>query len=177
MTVTLPRPPGVLEPRVDEIFSELGQAAIALEWRIADNPQGGGPVASFERLWGWAESGKWVPGSEFVEVINQDIEVFGGQFAGRRVGEQAPAVTLRALPKLRWEVESDDAELVKSLRVAYPKAISLPKGGFSIPHGSTNMRLQRERARAPALEEGAGKPRRDNLDELMGDGPAEEELD
>jgi hypothetical protein len=171
MTVMLPKPPGVLEPGLAAVLHEMGPTVSTLEWRVADSPQGGGPVAAFDRLWGWAESGTWVAGRDLMEVVNQDIDVFGGEFFARRVGGQATAVTLRAIPKVRWDVQSDDPALVKALRAAFPGGVSLPKGGFTIPHGSVNARAKKERELALAADERARRPRRDNLDELLGGGP------
>ena len=165
----------VLEPGIAEILKEMGPKVKALEWRVGPDPSGGGPAEPFDQLWGWAERGEWVEGRALVEVVNQDLEVFKGEFFARRPGEQAAAVALRASHTAGWEVEAADASLVARLRVAFPGAVALPKGGFRIPPGSLNARAEKQRARALAREERARKPRRDNLDELLDPRPAANE--
>lgn len=134
------RPRRLLEPEFWEVIQAMGPKAETLEWRIGEHAEGNGPAEPAGRLFGWGDSGQWVPGKAFVAVAVEGVELWGGKVSARRAGAKSAAVTMRPFAGKGWQVEADDPSLVRDLREAFPGAVSLKTGGFRIPHGSRRSR-------------------------------------
>jgi len=55
-----------------------------------------------------------------------DVQIIDGVLEGRRFGDEAPYVIVRAVDSSWWDVESEHSELVDAARAKFPDAFDQP---------------------------------------------------
>lgn len=114
----------------------MGPEVAALEWRVGPHPEGAGPAEAADQIFEWADTGQWLPGADLLEVLDLEVELYGGEISGRKVGATAASVTVRARFKVGWEVETANGAIIAALKREFPAASPLESGGLRIPTGS-----------------------------------------
>jgi hypothetical protein len=103
-------PRGFLAFDLRDIAHCLGEEFLRRQWQ-AEDLECMGPLAyELESLGGAPEL---VSGSRLKEIADGVTQVIWGTFYGRRPGEDAPSLVIKAIDSTLWEVWGDDATIAR----------------------------------------------------------------
>ena len=105
---------GCLAFDLADLLSLLGDAAAESRWVCTVEAIVSKPGVKYLD---WALAGKHVyEGAVLFQLANNTLQVHDGRFEAFREGDDSPWVTLEAFDTTWWEVSSQDAKLVDSIR-------------------------------------------------------------
>src|SRR5438105_3128206 len=99
---------------LSDILRLLGPAAADAEWEISGVECVGGAAA--EELHRLAKARARVAGQTLLSLAAQVTQTIDGVFTGFRAGEQQPWVIIRAADSSSFDVESDDEDVLASVK-------------------------------------------------------------
>lgn len=112
----------VVDPRV--VLTILGERAIRASWQVAGVARYDEPLfivgdEAADRLEALSQSHSRVSGALLSELIHQVAQVIWGEFTGFKEGVLTPWVILRAIDSSFCEVETDDEQVLDSVRETF----------------------------------------------------------
>lgn len=115
----------VLTVDLIDILRLLGRQAEESDWELSEVEAVGGSAAG--ELHTLAGSRARVPGGTFLRLAAAVTQVIDGTFAGYRNGAEQPWIVIRAVDSSAYDVQSQDDELLDSIRHRFKEVSELPE--------------------------------------------------
>jgi len=107
-------PRGYLACDLRDFFEILGASASGLRWLVVGDVWATGERS--QELESLANSGKHVSTDKLKELAEAVTQVIDGEFAGYRLGDEAPWVIVRAIDSAYFELMCGDEAILENVR-------------------------------------------------------------